>query len=387
MARIRPATRIRLSAAMVSGGVASSITGTGAFNAPTTTLAGSGTVSSSGDLVHGSSFTVTGTGFGAKSGSAPDLWDYGQAADGSLDPQWSAGWPNAGTSNYVLKNRTSPFNSISAPHSNISRFIAGCHGDSAGSNQGYNVIPFVTYTAPGSTYYSYWSYYTRSDPNWVFNLGSPPDDNYKTFAFSEGGSPYELPNCWYIAHNTDSFESNTPASGYGWIINDDGSSLAFPDQLGGTRYHQNALNPFHAANGWIKTEVEIFRTSGTNGYVRQWENGELVVDYNGPTDSYAGTTRTEGLGGYARGYGNANQWRYFADVYHDRQTGNAGRFVLANNATLASANIAEVQPWTSITTTSANLVCNKGRHSSGTVHLHYVDSVNGDQYIGTRTLA
>jgi hypothetical protein len=341
--------------------------------------------SGGGDLTNGNSFLVTGSGFGSKSSSTQSIWDNGQAAVNTLDSQWSDGWPNTGTTDYILKNRDSGYRSISGPHAYTTRFLAGAHGEAVSAFQGYNVIPFKTYTKLGASCYSYWCFYQRCDPNWAFLTGTPPDANFKTFAFSQDGSPYELPNNWYYAHNTNSFESNTDTTGE-FIINDDGSSLVFPDQNSHSRYWNAALNPHDVTNGWIRNEVELYVTSSNSGYAKMWENNVLVIDYAGPTDSYAGTTRTEGPGGYARDDGNPTNYRYFADCYHDRQLGGIGRFILSNNATYASSSIVEPQPYTAWASGSVTLTCNKGKLSTGTVHLHFRDPVNGHQYLGTRTI-
>ncbi len=54
------------------------------------------------------------------------------------------------------------------------------------------------------------------------------------------------------------------------------------------------------AGQWSKIELEIKYTNQSDGYIKLWENGKLKVDYSGHTDRYAGSSRAEGIGGYAR---------------------------------------------------------------------------------------
>ena len=108
-----------------------------------------------------------------------------------------------------------------------------------------------------------------------------------------------------------------------------------------------------------------------DGYIKLWENGKLKVDYSGHTDRYAGSSRAEGIGGYARQYGQPNNWRYFADIYLDYSR---ARVVLANNANLGSATIIETQIPTRWTASAIDINVNLGRFANGqTAYLFVVD--------------
>lgn len=288
---------------------------------------------------------------------------------------------------------------MSPAHSRTNVIIAGCHQQTDGS--GNNVIPYVSYTRPtsvGTPYYSIWAYYQRSDPAWTFNLQIPADNNYKVWDYAKDAPYSPIAANWY-----DSSTNCTTNTDYmQHAINDDGAgsadqSLNFPDQNGHLGYWNEAINPFNPGAGWIKS-IMVFRWNSDNtGRMQTYEvdrtnylgggaGVKLMIDYLGRTDGLQGTARSEGLGGYTRNYGVATNWRYFHDVYYDRDLSNDGFWCLTNNATFASSTIVEPQPYTAWADGSVTLIANGGLLTSGLVHLHYRSVVNGHQYKGSRTL-
>lgn len=315
----------------------------------------------SGAFNHSATVTISGSSFGSKGTAAPVVWD--DASGTNILDKWNGKWPDAGTASYQT-NYSTPIRGINLPHSHITKYITGAHGDSAGFNAGYNVVFWKNIPKPSALYMSW---YQRADDAWVFGLGSPADNNFKTMAYSVCCSPYELPNNWYTAFGPPNPSSRT--SGAGWLFTDDGSSLMNPDLNGHNVWWDDAVNPM--AGAWSKVEMEIKVSSGNDGFIRLRENGVLRINYVGPTDKYAGTSRTVGIGGYARGYGNANNRRYFADAYVDTSF---ARVVLANNANLSSATIIEPQIPVSWNTSSIGVTVNLGKFSQGqTAYLFVVD--------------
>jgi hypothetical protein len=314
---------------------------------------------------HKSTVTITGSGFGAKSVAAPTVWD--DASGANILDKWDGAWPN-GTAAYTLAYRA-PQRGISLPHGNITRYIAGAHGSLGGPQDGYNVIMFKTRTIANPSY-TYASWYQRVDDGWVFG----DDDNFKTFAFSTGTTPYELPNNWYAEYNP---RPTSRTSGASYHLNDDATgsanqSLQTPDQNGHSWWWDGAVNPM--GGSWTKVEMEMKYTSQADGYVRLWENGVLKINYAGSTDKYAGGTRTEGIGGYARNYNQPNNWRYFADVYLDYSR---ARIILGNAATFAASTVREVQIPASWSSTSITVAVNLGRFAAGQTAYLYVVDANG----------
>lgn len=368
-------------------------------------------------LINGDSFIVTGSGFGTKTGSGPTIWDHGQAADGTLDPQWTNALPNIGNpSSSNTKNRNTPFNggggasTINSPHPYTPRILAGKH-QVGGYDGGRNVGPWITFTRPASVYYSTWIYYQRFDPNWVFsvpgNTQLGDDNNQKTYDYATN-APYNPINLNWYDSVWDGSTGVTSKNGYGgqYILNDDGgmgdptpnASLTNPNNPASPSqfYGDESYNQW--GHGWIKMMRFMKFTASADGFVKIYEvtNTGLTLagNYIQTTDRWSGNTRTEMIGGYSRepefgpqGQGAVPNWRYLADLYNDRQVSNPGVWVMTNNASLAASTIIEPQIWTAWSDGSVTLTHWRGALPSGLGHLHYINPVTGNQYKGTRPLA
>jgi len=308
-------------------------------------------VASSG--IHGEASSISGSGFGTKPGSSPAVWD--DCDSEGLSSQWDGAWPSASGSDN-LKCR-SPIRGIGLPHNNISMYLAGSHAGNDGYNAGWNVIAYKNRTISSYPAYTYASWYQRSDDSWTFC----DDNNYKVFDFSMGNSPYTMPENWYIEYNgRPTSRTSTPS----WHLNDDGSSLQNSDSW----WWGSAVNPMSGV--WTKIEVEIRYSPNSDGYIRLWENGRQRIDYQGATDRYPGQSRSEGIGGYGRCSGFANNWRYFADVYIDHTR---ARVVLADNADYTQARIVEPQPIRSWADQSIAFTLNLGKLDPRSAYVFVVD--------------
>lgn len=317
---------------------------------------------SSGTWSHQGTVTISGTGFGSKGTVAPVVWD--DASGASITSKWNGAWPDCAGSPLAYRTPAQVGRGIPLPHSHITKYISGAHMPGTGANCGYNVIMFKTRTVSLPAY-TYATWYERVDDNWTFG----GDDNFKTFAYSVDTTPYELPNNWYLEYNP---RPTSPTSGATWHINDDGASLQTPDANGHNWWWGGAINPMSGV--WKKIEMELKYTTASDGYIKLWENGTQKIDYRGRTDNLAGTTRTEGIGGYARNYGTAGNWRYFADVYLDYSR---ARVILGNAPTLAASTRREVQIPTSWSALSITLSANLGAFSDGQTAYVYVFDANG----------
>lgn len=334
----------------------------------------------SGTLSHGQSVTITGSGFGTKLTASPLVWD--NCSGTKITDKWTGGWPNAASNTtYNLSYRT-PIRNIPLPHPHVTKYMAGAHAEGTSYLTGANVIAFKAVTVSSYPMTVYFSAYVRMDDNWVFNLGSPGDNNFKTFDYSNGTSPYTMnsgtDNNWYLEYN-DRFTSNTSYGG--WHINDDTCAysclLQNPDQNGSSWWWNGAVNPF--AGSWIKQEYEIRLTDQASGYIKVWENGVQKVNYAGKTSGWTGTNKTIGIGGYARGAGatgSSNNWRYFADLYMDTS---AQRVIIGNASTLdASTTLREVQVPTAWSDTSISVNINQGAFADSSSAYLFVIDANGN---------
>ncbi len=333
--------------------------------------------STSGTWSHKATVTLTGSGFGAKGAAAPVVWDDASGTD--VAAKWNGAWPNCsgnGTHNLAYRTPAQVGRNVPLPHSRITRYIAGAHySPTPGAHCGYSVILWKTRTTTSFPSYSYISWYQRVDDSWRFG----GDDNFKTFAYSEGSGPYNLPNNWYAEYNP---RPTSRTSGAAYHLNDDATrtatqSLQSPDQNGHSWWWNGAINPMSGA--WTKVEMELKYTNLTDGYIKLWENGVLKIDYRGPTDRLRGSSRTEGIGGYARNYPYTTNWRYFADVYLDYSR---ARVVLGNAPTFAASTLREVQVPTSWSATSIAVTANLGALATGTTAYLYVVDPNGQVSAG-----
>src|SRR5215469_6321749 len=322
----------------------------------------------SGTLNHKSTITIRGSGFGSKATAAPLVWD--DASGSKLLDKWDGVWPTQlpgyNTGYY------SPMRGIGLPHNHISHYIAGAHATNRGSDAGYNVAFWKNISLQPFPFDIYASWYQRADDHWVFGQ----DNNYKTFAYSVCCNPYEMPHNWYLCYGPPHPGSTTDTEQQ-WAIADDGESLMNPDVNGKNAWWSKAANPM--GGKWAKVEVAIKVTNQTDGYVKVWEDGRLVVNYAGPTDKYAGNRRTIGIGGYARDETPQN-WRYFADAYVDTTL---SRVVLANNPVLSQATVIENQIPSKWSDASITATVNLGRFAQGqSAYLFVVDSTGAPNATG-----
>ena len=323
---------------------------------------------------HKGVITISGSGFGSKTSPAPIVWDDASGGDPMFT--WDGAWPNCDlNANHNLAYRAPTENgrNVPLPHNRISKYISGAHYSLApGAECGYNVIVFKKREITSFPAYSYWSYYQRADDGWTFGDPLISDNNFKTFAYSFGVGPYNLPNNWYAEYNPPPTSATDGAT---WHLNDDGGgerfSLQRPDQNGHGHFWEAGANPM--SGQWTKVEIEAKYTPLNDGYFKLWENGVLKIDYVGRTDNYAdlGTTRTEGIGGYAREYPSKSNWRYFADIYLDYSR---ARVILGNAPTFAASTVREVQMPTVWNDSSIQISANLGAFANDELAYVYVST-------------
>jgi hypothetical protein len=371
----------------------------------------------SGQLSNGSSFTVTGSGFGTKSASAPTVYDNCQGTN--ILSLWShiwhhdaaGGWGEA----YHLPTDLTPngdawgqsaANYVGPATPFRSKYICSALESSEGGYGAGNMMFGLSNSTLAPPYYLACSWYECISPNWVFNVpysgsgeSAPGDNNFKWVVYTTEltggyGSLY-----WYMEDQNSAFRSATSAPAFD--INDDGAGIVGRSKQYPSSEWVSPAMPnkyYNTANGWVKKELSMYMTSGTNGFVSmavsvpksqpRW-NGYLWNNTNGTgtTDPYGGSGRTFWLGGFRRDFPQALNRQYWSDVYLDIQTSGLGRFALTDTNSLATATVVEWQPYTSWSNTSVTLTCSKGNLSSGTVYLWLLDEVNGSKLIGSYTMS
>jgi hypothetical protein len=324
----------------------------------------------SGTLSHGSTITISGSGFGSKSPFAPMVWDDCEGTN-PLD-KWSGAWPDTQDDpNDVIGYRASGHRGVATPHARSTKYLSGAHSSpwDAG-NAGWNVMVWKNWTKGTYPTYSYWNLWVRDDPNFIY------DDNYKFYDFSAAGEPYN-PQNWYDnwGQTGEPDPSVEPRVYPGYHFNDDGYGESvnvptleepFGDWYGGT------VDTLWNA-GWRKLEYVIKWSSvSRDGYIKTYENGAEMHNLATITDAYTGTDRSEAIGGFARAGNSANNTRYFDDIYFDHGPDALARVVIGDASTYAACTIREMQIPQSWGSNSITVTVNQGAHSSLTGKYLYV---------------
>jgi hypothetical protein len=333
------------------------LTALGLATTATAAVAQPSVTAASGQWNHQARVTIQGSSFGSKSAAAPVVWD--DASGTNISAKWSGGWPNRSSNSTYNINYRTPIRGINPPHSRVGRYLAGAHAENGGYDAGYNVL--IWKTRQNAVPYTYMSWYQRADDAWTF----AGDNNHKTWDVSASSDPYNLSANWYMEYNPT---PSSRTSGCAWHINDNGSSLSNPSNWWGSA----CTNPMSA---WSKAEILIKWSSGSDGFIRIFDNGRQVLNYSGPTDSMPGAVRTEAIGGYSRNSGYANNWRYFTDLYVDYTLSHV---VLGNASTYSACTIREAQVPTAWSGSSITLNVNLGQFSSGQTAYVYVMDANGN---------
>lgn len=348
----------------------------------------------SGTKSHGSSITISGTGFGTKATAAPKIYDD---ASGStpVATGWNVAWPDGISSTYNMAYRTLPTTNGSVstlPHSHVSKAICGCHNGS-GANGGQSVALHyerANFDALGYPQYTFISYWERTDPNFPFGSGN----NYKVYDWTEGlGGGYNLPYNWYLEYYE--MTGATQGSMGTWHFNDDNKSGAYVlecmPQYNGVDSHGNDPWAFDGVTttspcaGWKKVEMAMKWTRGPSdhtGVVQVWDQGVMVLDYLGTTDggtmtddlgetpSWNTGDRQDMIGGYSA-LRSSSAWRYYCDVYYDHTW---SRVVLGNASTIGACTKKEMQVPSAWSSTSITCTMKHGAIPTGSAWLYVIDS-------------
>jgi hypothetical protein len=385
----------------------------------------------SGSLSNGASFVVTGSGFGTKSASAPTIYDNCQGT--SLA---ATGWINARAFYTVASILGEPWGETYRLPTDVTP-----NGDTWGATAGCIVNPATPlrskylcsalmsknmggyaaaslmfgYTWPTLVppFYIVASWYETYSPNWLFGVpyqGAANDNNFKWVNYTTSlTGPYNNNVYWYMEYGNSRFTGPTSTP---WIdINDDGAGIVGrqPPPNQGGEYVSSPLMPnqyYNGINGWVKKELIMYMTSGTNGWIRLYTSVPNYANpghpqarfqnyywYNaanigtGRTDPYLGIGRGFYLGGFRRDFPQARNRQYWSDIYLDMQPGGVGRIALTDTNSLSTATVIEYQPYTSWSNTSVTLTCSKGNLQSGRVYAWLLDEVNGNKSLGSYTMS
>jgi hypothetical protein len=327
----------------------------------------------SGNFNHKSQVTIIGNNFGIKVKSAPVVWD--DASGTNMSTTWDIAVPNsAANSNYNMQYRSKGYRNVDGPHANSQKYIVGGHTNTWNAYAGGAVMisKIMPSRNEGSIFYQ--RAYYRLDPNWQFaNTGDTNDNNHKWWAANFGGAgPYE--NTYnYIDYDQGKFTNGTSVVQHKYSPGTPEHTLTSPDVNGHSNWWSSSANP---VSKWTLYEVEYKISTTTNGYLKVWADGALVMNYAGRTDFNTSSSMAFGFGGYSATYtiSPINNFRYFSDIYMDNT---AARVVLGNNELLSSSTIIEPQIPSAWSTNSISVNVNLGKFSAGQTAYLFVVDANG----------
>lgn len=374
------------------------------YEAPPAILRLTGT-GGAGTLTHGTAATVSGTGFVINNNQV--IHDSGQDGVGNINAGWQFVQPSACVpATYNIQNRGPNFTgggatTITSPHARAQNFLGGCLYGSPASAYTRTMQLAINRPLPTFPWATYIKFRWRGQPEWNWATGSPPDGNIKPFVYTEGNTgPFSngTQPFWYLStdngiggvNNSTSltysmqtyFTYAAPPVG---VAVPGPDLLISPDNNGHTRYWPGTwTNGWNAANGWVQWEFVCRYATDTTGFLRWYENGNLMMNYQQQTAyGFAGTGGTVndcwGLT-YCRMYGTPasptpNQFWYMGDItyFHGPTT---GRLMLANSPTYAGA-LTEPQTPVSGSSSTYNFIVNLGGITTTTGYLFYVDDAIG----------
>ena len=335
----------------------------------------------SGSVAHGNTLTITGSGFGTKATAAPFMWDDMMGTPNSQAALtargWDVLWPDAApTASSNMQYRTA--GNPAAAHTHVTQYMRGIHESSGNYHTGQDVVASKLFTfSSGLAIYISW--YNHTGAGWT-NAGSmsPADGNYKEFGYGAGSTIYEGTN-WYQSQWNGGAGSFAPGLEAGkttnsFIINDDSPNNGF--NLSGNVFWGSDGSMINPIGNWRKYEGKL--RTGSSGYIKFLQNNVgPIVNYSGNMDSYSGTQRSIGVGGFARACNSLSNIRYFNDVYIDMNPGTTDvpRVMLGNANTYAASTIVEPQIPSAWSTTSITVKVNLGRlPDAGTAWLYVITS-------------
>ncbi len=348
----------------------------------------------SGNIVHGSSVTINGTGFGGKSQAAPLVWD-----DGTSSPPLSTYYDEALPSNaqqgpnYNMSYRAVPFRNAGSPHSRLNYILGGAHATSTSAGM-YNGGNNVSIGKNLTSFKFFAQYYYRVDPD--FDEENHPNeiDNMKELSLS-GASGQIYGGRWGYYNWCN---SHVPDVNYRGTVRLGRLGVDCPSAPYACSTDQYTVEHASPINGWVKMQWEgAYDAARDNPTVRltTYPDGKVTErdHYGNPITTFetlfgcgfpaAGELRFLGIGGFARvpRFNNGtNSFRYFGGVYID---GTPARVMLGDRSDYAACTKMEPQIPSAWSDGSITVKVNLGSHpDGGTAYLFVFDGENRRNAVG-----
>jgi len=310
-----------------------------------------------GNVTHGSTISINGSGFGTKATSTPLKWDEFNGSNGaSLE---SRGWcVETNTPVPVLsttQTRATPGRTTSA---HVGQSGADVPGFFFGDNIGNYLVTTAAsqqnckQTPPADLYVDYWMYFTNATSA----------NNYKFWRWHSANAPGSQNRYWSMPEGNTAPES---------------SELTY----------FNAIGVSTIANKWTHHRLLLHPSSTQSAFFfEHWVDGRAYMltnngNYLAPDPGFSqGPWPTLPSGDRLStflfemqddtlGSGSRNAHMYLEDVYID---GGYGRVEICNAATYSSSTHCEIQPYTSWNTGTVQVTVNQGTFTNGTNAYLYV---------------
>lgn len=312
----------------------------------------------SGTLTHGSSVTVSGSGFGSKTTAAPIKWDDFES--GTLgESMVTRGW-----SQY---SGPTPVTSAEQSHAGSRSSLASLSAGTEDFDGAY--LPLSSLT---TLYASMWFYWDRNPP------GTPTGGEiFKWIRINASNAPGNE-----VYTGNPQFRTQMQPAG-NWCYDE----LHPNDTLNGSGFVQRDCDPAPTRGAWTRMDVlyRLSNPSGTaNGEIRTWYNGSAEMALSGVVTRASGITDSLTsilLPQMASLAGSASSYKFFIDdVYIDSTP---ARIEICNASTYAGSTHCEVQSATAWSAGSVTLTLNRGSFgTSDSAYLYVFDSANDSNSSG-----
>src|SRR5574343_17450 len=227
-----------------------------------------------GVFTHGSTQTITGTGFGTKSPAAPTLWDNGEhssSVSAIYDDYAPQSYATGSSADVIMQYHSDTFRGVSNPHSRGTRYLGGCpdYNPDRSVERTTNVGVHVKLDSVPSVVYMH--YYEELDPNY-------PREGSSAFAYTS----YLAPN-----HKEVDFSAGNNGTLYGGtrhhnVLATRGTYSSCPADLSAATLLIYSVNDASAQDARTYCHNNSAYCITATNLIGKWGAWEHIIDFDGP---------------------------------------------------------------------------------------------------------